>query len=511
MGLALRAGRRRRGGSSWMTTLRVGVLDHEPRTWRHVLVVGGTLGLSAFLAPRATVAQVAGIFGVIGLAMVLQWPGLGVLALVASASLVPFAIGTGTQTELNVAIVLVAVLALIWILEMAIRRDARLLPSAALAPLLTFGAVSVLAFLVGLQPWVSFGQTAPLATQAGGLALVLLSFAALLLTAHRIRDERWLQALTWLFLTIGGLFMLTRLTAVQGVLPQIGSFRPDRLFALASDGAMFWLWIVALSFSQALVNRTLRMGWRVLLFGLGSLTVYLGMRNSLWNSGWTPALVALGVIVMLTNRRLLLLLSPIALIGVVVRFSALLNQFVLNDYKQYDWLTRVEAWKILLQIIGLEPILGTGFGNYYWYTPLYSLLGYNVRFNSHNNYVDLAAQTGLVGLGCFVWLMLTLGVIAWRLRRRVPEGFSRAYVYGVLGGLAGTMVAAFLGDWVLPFVYNVGFGGFRASVLAWIFLGGLLVVEHLASKTPAQPALAVTTSSSPALPTWPPPTAERVS
>lgn len=36
-----------------------------------------------------------------------------------------------------------------------------------------------------------------------------------------------------------------------------------------------------------------------------------------------------------------------------------------------------------------------------------------------------------------------------------------------------------LGDWVLPFVYNVTFNGLRASVLGWIFLGGLVALERM--------------------------------
>jgi hypothetical protein len=40
-------------------------------------------------------------------------------------------------------------------------------------------------------------------------------------------------------------------------------------------------------------------------------------------------------------------------------------------------------------------------------------------------------------------------------------------------------VAAFLVDWVLPFVYNIGLTGFRASVLPWIFIGGLIAIEQM--------------------------------
>ncbi|HSM56423.1 MAG TPA: hypothetical protein VK879_09745, partial [Candidatus Sulfomarinibacteraceae bacterium] len=81
--------------------------------------------------------------------------------------------------------------------------------------------------------------------------------------------------------------------------------------------------------------------------------------------------------------------------------------------------------------------------------------------------------------GAFLWLFAEIGFLGWRLRQRVPEGFARAYVYGVLGGTVGTLAAGMLGDWVIPFVYNVTLNGFRTSVIAWVFLGGLVALEAL--------------------------------
>jgi hypothetical protein len=102
-----------------------------------------------------------------------------------------------------------------------------------------------------------------------------------------------------------------------------------------------------------------------------------------------------------------------------------------------------------------------------------------VQFNSHSQVIDLIAQTGLVGLACFTWFITEVGLLGLRLAKSAPEGFARGYVYGALGGLAGTIVAAYLVDWVLPFVYNIGLNGFRASVLAWLFMGGLVSIEQL--------------------------------
>jgi O-antigen ligase len=147
--------------------------------------------------------------------------------------------------------------------------------------------------------------------------------------------------------------------------------------------------------------------------------------------------------------------------------------------EDYSWGTRLDAWKIVLQIVSISPVLGLGFANYYWYTPLFPIRGWFVRFNSHNQFVDLIAQTGVIGLLCFSWIFLEAGLLGLWLRNRVPDGFPVAYVYGALGGLVGTFVAGWLVDWVLPFTYNIGMSGFRASVIAWIFMGGLAAVEQI--------------------------------
>jgi O-antigen ligase len=146
---------------------------------------------------------------------------------------------------------------------------------------------------------------------------------------------------------------------------------------------------------------------------------------------------------------------------------------------QYSYSTRLDAWLILLEMVKVSPVLGLGPANYYWYTPLYRLRGWAVEFNSHSQIVDLIAQTGFLGLACFLWFFGEMGWLGWRLRNRAPAGFAQAYVYGVLGGLAGTLVAAMLADWILPFVYNIGLSGFRGSILAWLFMGGLVSIEQI--------------------------------
>ena len=50
----------------------------------------------------------------------------------------------------------------------------------------------------------------------------------------------------------------------------------------------------------------------------------------------------------------------------------------------------------------------------------------------------------------------------------------------MLAALASICAVMLLLDWFLPFIYNVSFDGLQASVLLWLFLGGLLALEQMA-------------------------------
>ena len=62
----------------------------------------------------------------------------------------------------------------------------------------------------------------------------------------------------------------------------------------------------------------------------------------------------------------------------------------------------------------------------------------------------------------------------------VTNAISSVIIVGaVLAVGVGALVLMVFADWLLPFVYNIGFPGFQASVLVWLFLGGLVALEHM--------------------------------
>jgi O-Antigen ligase len=437
----------------------------QPRL-RPVLVISELLFIAAlaFMASQRQLTLVLFLPLVVGLVLTfLRWPSLGIIVTSVAGLVVPFLGPSG----LNVTMILVALLLGLWLLDMMVRqRQIQIASSRTIRPLLFFLVIAVLSFGVGQLPWLTFAFHAPLGAQLGGLSIIVLSAGAFLLMANQIHNIRWLSRITWAFLAIGALSVL-----VRSVLPALGLPARD-LFQPV--GPVFYIWLVAMAFSQATFNGDLHRGWRLVLGGLVLVTLYVLFFLKFGDkSGWLSSFVCIAAIIGARSWRAGLALVPVAALSALYLWTGL----VATD--EYSISTRFDAWSIMAQIIKISPVLGLGFANYYWYTPLFPIRGYAVSFNSHNNYVDIIAQTGLVGLICYLWLLWEVGRLGWQLRKHAQEGFAKAYVYGALGGLAGMIAAGMLGDWVLPFFYNVGLNGFRSSMLGWLFLGGLVSLEQM--------------------------------
>ncbi len=426
------------------------------------------LGVFSSLIPIAIIGLILTCFG--GL-ILLRWPGLGYPLLIVSSLLVPLSISTGTQTRINSSLIVVMGLIVLWLLEMlGKQRRVSLIPSRALIPAFLFAGSALLSLGFGQLNWYPTSG-ASLFAQVGGTLIMIMSVGAFLVAAHQFQSENWLKATVWVFIILGTLYALLFI---------IPSFRPyiNRIYQRAVVDSLFWTWLSVMAFSQAYLNTHLPRRIR-LLTGLATVIILYNLffvRQS-WTSGWLPAGFAIFLVVLLDRPKLAIGLGAglglFALIG-----SQIASQYLLGGDNEYSLLTRLEAWKILGEIIAKNPIFGLGPANYYWYTPFYQILGYSVTFNSHNNYIDIIAQTGLIGLGTFLWFAFEVGKTGLKIYKKIPLGFARAYIFGAIGGLGGTLVSGMFGDWILPFVYNVGMNGYRASVLAWLFLGGLVFLAN---------------------------------
>jgi O-antigen ligase len=449
-------------------------------TLTRVLVVLGALVGSIWAgwspSPIILIVPVA----IIATVLLIKRPQIGFVMLVIGSLVVPGGISTGTESRIHAGMIILIGLLALWILDGVINRTLTIKAHPTTAPLIVFLIIAVLAFMTGQLDWFLKVDRASIFSQLGGLGLFFLSAAAFWLAAFRIRQVNWLQSVMWVFLALGALWVFSQLVPSLG--GQIASLYERN--SSGATGSVFWVWLMALAFGQALLNKSLPIWIRVALIVLVALSLYITLVITRdWTSGWLPAVVALGMIIWQAFPRYRYIMLVVMGVLMFSKVASNLESFVLTKDNDYSLLTRVAAWGTLWELIRINPILGFGPANYYFYTPLFNILGYtNLNFNSHNNYVDMVAQTGFLGLSAFLWFAWRAGKYTLSLTPRLPEGFARAYAISVFAGWVGTLVSGMLGDWFLPFVYNVGFAGFRASIFGWIFLGGVITLDRLLLK-----------------------------
>jgi O-antigen ligase len=322
-----------------------------------------------------------------------------------------------------------------------------------------------------------------LLVQLAQWGIFALSALIFLVTGDLGSRGRWLEWATWTFLALAAVVVLEYF--VPPLRSALGWSRPTM-----ADRSLFWTWLAALATGQLLFNRRLaplaRIGLLVLL-AAAAYVVWFKLND--WISGWAPFTLVAGAVIWLRMWRRNRLAGLVLMVALVV-VAAFLYPLVFEHAGGEAELAmsgggRLTLYRAVVDLVGEHPLLGLGPAAYrhYGFTRWLSggigrALWIRPNLSSHNNYIDVEAQVGLVGLAVFLWFVGEVGALGWRLMPRFEGDFQAGFVYGAFAGLAGTLLSMMLADWFLPFVYNIGFPGFRTSALAWMFLGGLLALEQ---------------------------------
>jgi putative inorganic carbon (HCO3(-)) transporter len=102
--------------------------------------------------------------------------------------------------------------------------------------------------------------------------------------------------------------------------------------------------------------------------------------------------------------------------------------------------TRLKIWRATGEMIKANPVAGVGMGGYWIAIPTYhDASGALTPQQAHNDYLELAASGGLVGLAIGVWFVVVVFKRA-RANLQSPERFRRAACFAALIGITGVAV-----------------------------------------------------------------------
>jgi putative inorganic carbon (hco3(-)) transporter len=106
-------------------------------------------------------------------------------------------------------------------------------------------------------------------------------------------------------------------------------------------------------------------------------------------------------------------------------------------------LWRLTFGKAALDMVGTSPVIGIGAGQFMREFPNFvdrSEYSIDRAMNAHNTYLQVLAETGLLGLASLLLFLVTVGVTAFRAQARAPDAGARYLVLGLLASGVGLSV-----------------------------------------------------------------------
>lgn len=190
--------------------------------------------------------------------------------------------------------------------------------------------------------------------------------------------------------------------------------------------------------------------------------------------------------------------------GEIVQETATITQFA-EDSSEGDFggdkniELRKAIWLNTIEMIKDRPWTGWGLGNHKLFYPVYHRKAVKEKFFSetaqlshvHNDFLQAAAELGMVGMVLLVWLIAALTLMVFRLTSpRYPE-HVRVWTMAVATGIIGLMVNAFFSfpfqRAIPPFVFMIFIGTLGAFYAGsqracyvmekkWLILGSIFIV-----------------------------------
>lgn len=178
--------------------------------------------------------------------------------------------------------------------------------------------------------------------------------------------------------------------------------------------------------------------WKKLFFVIttGIMLLTIGLTYS--RGGWLGLVIAIITFLLLISVKTLLLLIPFGIIGILYLPASILQRLgTIGKLQDSSNFYRYNLWNMSLNIVKDFWISGIGIG----YLPFMKIspfyLGSISPYHTHNTFLQVAIETGIIGLMIFIGLIFTLIktsiTVVLQTKSRFIKIFTASYVSALLG------------------------------------------------------------------------------
>lgn len=176
------------------------------------------------------------------------------------------------------------------------------------------------------------------------------------------------------------------------------------------------------------------------IFLITSLILTIALVLTLSRGGWVGFAFGIFIFIILIEKKLLLALIPIALLGIYFLPQSIVNRILtIGNLGDSSNAYRIRLWKITLEIIRDNWLVGVGFGYIPFKTTFETYIRTMPAYHSHNTYLQTMGEMGILGLIVFIMLIFVLYKYAIKKLMKEEDRYIRTMAGGVLAGLSALL------------------------------------------------------------------------
>lgn len=184
---------------------------------------------------------------------------------------------------------------------------------------------------------------------------------------------------------------------------------------------------------------------RLLIF-LVILPVAWSLLKTQSRGAWLSFVIAAIFLFSLKSKKILVLMLLLLLASPLILPDSVKERF--SDIAAYNtagttW-ERVKLWQGSIDMVKVHPVLGFGVNTYTKNFTDYASEDYPEVKYTHNSYLHMATEIGVIGTAIFIIFLLSLIVSAAEVRTKLQRGIYRDLYLGLLAGSTGFLCHCFV-------------------------------------------------------------------
>jgi O-antigen ligase len=149
----------------------------------------------------------------------------------------------------------------------------------------------------------------------------------------------------------------------------------------------------------------------------------------------------------------LFLLVSICALSMYTGLDPIITRFRNMLKERETQIDRIVLWKDVMPMIQRHPLFGQGLGTFEFTYPAYETLDADIpAYYAHNDYLQVLAETGIVGTMLLLWALME----AWRIAAGNIKEKNDSFVKGIGLGTIGSLTAIMLQEFTDFALYTPG-------------------------------------------------------